>query len=136
MKRILDDDVEDDEHGGSQSSGFVGPEADADQAEAGAFGRAWRAAPDVQEQAELLGWMADDLDVAAFRALSRVAVRWTFTDEDEASVRAAGIRIEHVHAIDDPVIEHGAPRSQAAVRAGRAAWRVGPELEKLRSQLR
>ncbi len=58
---------------------------------------------DAAQTPELLA-MAEGLDVAEFRALSRIASRWSFSADDEARIRDVGVRIAHAHSKLDPVI--------------------------------
>lgn len=51
-----------------------------------------------------LARMAAELDVPRLRRLAQAACRWRFEDADEASLRAAGTRILHLHSDRDPVI--------------------------------
>lgn len=73
--------------------------------------------------------------VASAHAPAAVSPPASARFEGDLTRRAALFADAPLNTDDDPVIEHQAPRSQAAARAGQAEWLVGPELEKLRAEL-
>lgn len=82
--------------------------------------------------------MAAELDVAQFRRLAGAATRWRFEDADEVRLRAAGVRLLHLHAERDPVIPPP-PASvdgveRLAERAHLLTWSHAPRVQALLEQ--
>ena len=57
-----------------------------------------------EEQTQELRAMAKRLDAPRFKQLARLASTWDFDEEGERSVLDAGVKIKHLHSIQDPVI--------------------------------
>ena len=71
-----------------------------------------------EAQTEDLKAMAKRLDTPLFKRLSQLATQWDFDEEHEHAITGAGVKLQHLHSLQDPVIP-APPRSTAECTSNR-----------------